>query len=214
MQYGMFHVKRILNDDNNFEITVSSMLMGFSSGHGVFTSCIPRGGGGTVTPHLGKQRSRQTVPYIRCMSYQYFTQISPSISTTHFRKPPSNSSYCCIIRIVINMHFVPPYSSFVCRNFNTRLISYCTSLNPLLFFPSLLLTDVSIALLLTQISETLYHLSQFHRFLLTASGAIYYVLISCPPSTLIFITSSMTLYITPPPRSLGVHFPHYLSLDA
>jgi len=49
MQYGMFymcrcekpHVKRILTDDNNFEITVSSILTGFSSGHGVFTSCIP-----------------------------------------------------------------------------------------------------------------------------------------------------------------------------
>ena len=49
MQYGMFcmdrceepHVKRILTDDNNFEITVSSILMGFYSGQGVFTSCIP-----------------------------------------------------------------------------------------------------------------------------------------------------------------------------
>ena len=44
------HAKRISTDDNNFEITVSPILMGFSSGHGVFTSYIPRG---TAAPHLG-----------------------------------------------------------------------------------------------------------------------------------------------------------------
>jgi len=68
-------------------------------------------------------------------------------------------------------------------------------------------------LLLTQISEMLFLLSQFRHFLLTASGVIYYVLIFSPPSTLIFITNSMTRYITPH-RSLGVYFSHYLSLDA
>jgi hypothetical protein len=74
------HVKRILTDDNNFEITVSSILMGVSSGHSVFSYASP---GYRGTP-FGKQCSVQTVPYIRFISYQKFTQISFSISTSHF----------------------------------------------------------------------------------------------------------------------------------